>query len=185
MTDALTVKLGTDLCSGIKPDGQIENDPRGFLVTWIDWDSDFRRHLRINDLIVGVNGQSLAPFLQPGKMGKGVGQPGEPSYWNDIGAKHDDVIALSVLRDGEPVTVEGKLHLEYFYYDAQGKTAIARADRSGSPMTASTAPGPSGSRDSSGSCRCISRPGGRSEVTTAGTSFPGTWSRSRGSITCS
>ena len=125
MTDALTVKLGTDLRSGITTRGQIENDPRGFLVTWIDWDSDFRRHLRINDLIVGVNGQSLAPFLQPGRMGKGVGQHAEPSYWVDIGAKHDDLIALSVLRDGEPVTVEGKLHLEYFYYDAGGKTALA------------------------------------------------------------
>jgi hypothetical protein len=125
MTAALTVKLGTDLRSGITTDGRIESDPRGFLVTWIDWDSDFRRNLRINDLIVGVNGQSLAPFLQPGRMGKGVGQHAEPSYWVDIGARHDDSIALSVLRDGEPVTVEGKLHLDYFYYDTGGKTAMA------------------------------------------------------------
>jgi hypothetical protein len=125
MSDTPTIRLGTDLRSGIKTDGQIEREPRGFLVQWIDWDSDFRRNLRINDLIVGVNGQSLAPFLQPGKMGKGVGQPLEPSYWTDIAAKHDDVIGLSVLRDGDPVIVEGKLHLEYFYYDADGKTAIA------------------------------------------------------------
>jgi hypothetical protein len=126
MTDALlTMKLGTDLRSGIKTEGHIESEPRGFLVTWIDWDSDFRRKLRINDLIVGVNGESLAPFLQPGKMGKGVGQHAEATYWQDIAARHDDTISLSVLRDGEPLNVEGKLHLEYFYYDSHGKTAMA------------------------------------------------------------
>jgi hypothetical protein len=125
MTEAVTVKLGDVLRSGIETDGQIEREPRGFLVTWIGWDSDFRRNLRINDLIVGVNGQPLAPFLQPGQMGKGVGQHAEPSYWTDIGAQHDEVIALSVLREGEPVVVEGKLHLEYFYYDALGKPALA------------------------------------------------------------
>jgi len=125
MSDDVTIRLGTDLRSGVTTDGEIDTEPRGFRVTWIDWDSDFRRHLRINDLIVGVNGQSLAPFLQAGKMGKGVGQPGEPSYWTDIGATPDSSVALSVLRDGEPVTVEGKLHLEYFYYDTQGKTAMA------------------------------------------------------------
>ena len=125
MSDPLTIRLGDELRSGIQTDGQIETEPRGFAVTWIEWDSDFRRQLRINDLIVGVNGRSLAPFLQPGKMGKGVGQHGEPSYWTDIGARHDDVIALSVLRDGEPLTVEGRLHLNYFYYDAQGRPALA------------------------------------------------------------
>jgi hypothetical protein len=125
MTEALTVKYGTDLRSGIKTDALIDSDPRGFLVTWIDWDSDFRRNLRINDLIVGVNGQSLAPFLAPGQMGKGVGQHAETSYWTDIGAKPDDAITLSVIRDGEPLTVEGKVRLESFYYDAHGKPAMA------------------------------------------------------------
>lgn len=125
MTDALTVKHGTDLRSGITTDGQIEREPRGFLVTWIDWDSGFRPHLRINDLIVGVNGQSLAPFLQAGKMGKGVGQHAEPSYWVDIAATPDEAIVLSVLRDGEPVEVRGKLHYDYFYFTLDGKPAMA------------------------------------------------------------
>jgi hypothetical protein len=46
MTDAAIVRLGTDLRSGIVTEGRIENEPRGFLVTWIEWDSDFRRNLR-------------------------------------------------------------------------------------------------------------------------------------------
>ena len=125
MSDPVTIKLGDELRSGIQTDGRIEAEPRGFQVTWIDWDSDFRRQLRINDLIVGVNGQSLAPFLQPGQMGKGVGQHAEPSYWTDIGARHDDVVTLSVLRDGEPLTAAGRLHRHYFYYDSQGRPAVA------------------------------------------------------------
>jgi hypothetical protein len=125
MSDETTIRLGTDLRSGITTNGEIDSEPRGFRVTWIDWDSDFRRNLRINDLIVGVNGQSLEQFLQPGKLSKGVGQPAEPSYWTDIGVSHGGSVALSVLRDGDPVTVEGKLHAEYFYYDTEGKTAIA------------------------------------------------------------
>ncbi|HWL40953.1 MAG TPA: hypothetical protein VNO75_12020 [Gemmatimonadaceae bacterium] len=125
MTDTLTTKLGTDVRSGIKTDALLDTNPPGFLVTWIEWDSDFRRNLRVGDLIVGVNGASLAQFLQPGKMGKGVGQYAEKQYWDDIGAKHEDVITLSVLRQGEPVAVEGRLGVECFYYDAQGKRALA------------------------------------------------------------
>jgi hypothetical protein len=52
MTDAAIVRLGTDLRSGIVTEGRIENEPRGFLVTWIEWDSDFRRNLRSNESIV-------------------------------------------------------------------------------------------------------------------------------------
>jgi hypothetical protein len=125
MSDTVTTKPGTDLRSGIKTDAEIETEPRGFRVTWIDWDSDFRRNLRLNDLIVGVNGQSLSAFLQPGKMGNGVGQYGESQYWVQIGATPDQVVTLAVLRDGEPIEVEGRVQLECFYYDALGKPAMA------------------------------------------------------------
>ena len=73
----MTSKPGTDVVSGVQTEALLENDPPGFRVTWIDWDSDFRRELRFNDLITGVNGRSLSPFLQPGKLSKGVGQPAE------------------------------------------------------------------------------------------------------------
>jgi hypothetical protein len=117
-------KPGTDVRSGIHTEGDLEGDPPGFRVEWIDWDSDFRRELRLNDLITAVNGQPLTPFLQPGKLSKGVGQPAEGQYWSDIGAAAGAEIALTVLRDGQPVTVTGGLGTDWFHYDAAGRPAL-------------------------------------------------------------
>jgi len=120
----MTSRAGTDVLSGIHTVGQLESDPPGFRVEWIDWESDFRRELRLNDLITEVNGQALTPFLQPGKMSKGVGQPAEGQYWSEIGAAAAAEIALTVVRDGEPVTVRGRLGTDWFHYDADGRPAL-------------------------------------------------------------
>src|SRR5262245_215606 len=117
-------KPGTDVRSGIHTDALLENDPRGFAVTWIDWDSDFRRALRFNDLITAVNGRSLAPFLQPGKLSKGVGQYAEGQYWEEIGAAGGQEIILTVCREDVPVEVKGRLGTDWFHYDESGKPAL-------------------------------------------------------------
>jgi hypothetical protein len=118
-------KAGTDVRSGIQTEALLEDDPPGFRVTWIDWDSDFRRALRFNDLITGVNGRSLSPFLQPGKLAKGVGQAAEGQYWKEIGATVGQEIALAVVRDDAVVEVTGRLGTDWFHYDAAGKAALA------------------------------------------------------------
>ncbi len=118
-------KAGTDVRSGIQTEALLEDDPPGFRVTWIDWDSDFRRALRFNDLITGVNGRSLSSFLQPGKLSKGVGQAAEGQYWEEIGATAGQEIALDVVRDDAVVEVKGQLGTDWFHYDHDGKPALA------------------------------------------------------------
>ena len=120
----MTSKPGTDVVSGVHTEALLENDPPGFRVTWIDWDSDFRRELCFNDLITGVNGQSLSPFLQPGKLSKGVGQPAEGQYWAEIGATAGQEIELAVVRDDNTVAVTGRLGTNWFHYDREGKPAL-------------------------------------------------------------
>ena len=124
MSDVVLSKPGADVVSGIKTDVILEGELPAFWVTWIEWSSDFRRELRINDLIVGVNGQSLEPFLKPQKTFKGVGQYGETQYWSEIGAKAGDEIELSIFREGVPAQVKGRLGTEMFYYDRTGAAAI-------------------------------------------------------------
>lgn len=115
---------GTDVRSGIVTESDLENDPPGFRVTWIDWDSDLRRELRLNDLVTGVNGRSLADILQPGKLATGVGQPGERTYWDQIGAAAGDAITLTVVRDDAEAVATGRLGTDWFHYDAQGRPAL-------------------------------------------------------------
>lgn len=138
-----TTRLSDTIVSGIKTEARLDADPPGFWVTWVDWDSDFRRNLKLKDLIVAVNGQSLAPFLRPGHTDKGVGQYSEYKYWEEIGAKHGQEVTLSVIRDDQPVTVRGKLHAEYLYFDKTERQAMASggpdrmaSDGFGEPWTA-------------------------------------------------
>ncbi len=118
------VTLGTNIVSGITTEVILSKENPGFLVRWISWDSDFRRELQIGDRILQVNKENMAPFLKPG-MGTGIGQYSEYTHWKDVRAIHNQEITLSVLRQGKPVTVKGKLHAEYFYTDNKGNRAIA------------------------------------------------------------
>ena len=118
----------TDVKTWIKTDAV--TDPfvrRGFRVTWIDWDSDFRdSDLQIEDVIVGYGNVSFEPFLEPGKHGSAIGQYGETTYWQKLGIKHNQEIALKVFREGieEPLEISGKLLAQRFYYDVKEKRAL-------------------------------------------------------------
>ncbi len=118
-------KPGTNVISGVTTDARLESDPPAFEVSWIEWNSDFRRALRLNDRIIAINGESLSPILRPQQIYQGIGQYGEGGYWSRIGAKAGDEITLSILRDGEPLLVRGRLGTEMFYYDRDGKAALA------------------------------------------------------------
>ncbi|WP_148701934.1 hypothetical protein [Candidatus Nitrososphaera evergladensis] len=118
----------SSLLTGIKTDAVLYSETPGFRVTWIEWDSDFRNSgLQIQDLVVSVDGKSLDPFLKPGKMSPGIGQYGEYMYWQQMGAKPEQEIALGVLRNegAEKLEIKGKIHSSRFYYDKQGRPALA------------------------------------------------------------
>lgn len=118
-------KPGTDVISGITTDARLESDPPAFEVSWIEWNSDFRRELRLNDRIVAINGESLSPILRPQQIYQGIGQYGEGTYWSRIGSKAGDELSVSILRDGEPMTVRGRLGTTMFYVDQDGRAALA------------------------------------------------------------
>lgn len=117
-------RAGTDVRSGIVTESDLESEPPGFRVTWIDWDSDFRRELRLNDLVIAVDGRPLDALLKPGSLYAGVGQPGERTYWEQIGAGAGSEIDLTVVRDGVEAVASGRLGTDWFHYDAEGRPAI-------------------------------------------------------------
>jgi len=119
------VRLLDYIETGIQTEAIIEGDRPGFWVTWIDWDSDFRRELQLGDRIIAIDGRDLSPMLQPGKMMPGIGQAGENMYWQEQGAKHGQSVRLTVWRGEERVDVNGKLHAEYYYVDANDKKSLA------------------------------------------------------------
>ena len=88
----------TDVKTWIKTDVVTDRfSTRGFRVTWIDWNSDFRNtDLQIEDVIVGYDDVSLEPFLESGKHGSAIGQYGETTYWQKLGLTHNHTIHLKV-----------------------------------------------------------------------------------------
>lgn len=123
------VKTGDSILSGIKTQGMLQPEREysrpGFRVTWIEWDSDFRKAgLQIEDSIVEVDGKTLDAFLQPGRMGTAIGQPNESIQWQQAGAKPDQPVRLKVMRGEQTLEITGKLHPEYFYYDGKGRPAL-------------------------------------------------------------
>nr|MDO8114202.1 hypothetical protein [Candidatus Sigynarchaeota archaeon] len=118
------VTLGNNIVSGITTELILRKVNPGFKVKWIAWDSDFRRELQLNDVILQVNNENMAPLLKAGS-GTGIGLYAEYQHWYDIRARDGQEITLSVLRQGNRVTVKGKLHAEYIYTDSKGGRTLA------------------------------------------------------------
>ena len=119
----------TDVKTWITTDAVTDRfSQRGFRVTWIDWNSDFRNtDLQIEDIIFGYNDVSLEPFLEDGKHGSAIGQYGETAYWQNLGLTHNHTIRLQVYRPGQesPIEISGKLLAQRFYSDKEEKRSIA------------------------------------------------------------
>jgi len=119
-----------DIRSGIQTDEVLEQEPYGFRVTWIDWDSAFRdTDLEIGDLIVALDGVPYTKESRAESAPRAVGQYHESLFWEDRGAAGGDEIALTVLRvtrEGgeERHEIHGALLGEGFYKDAQDRVAL-------------------------------------------------------------
>lgn len=116
------------LTSGLKADAVLESADGivGFRVTWIAWDSGFRRSgLAIGDVIVAVNGESVAPYLLPGKFHGQIGQANESYAWQQRGWSSERDLTLTVLRFAEQHEVTGQLRFERLYRTPQQRSALA------------------------------------------------------------
>jgi hypothetical protein len=119
---AAEVKLGDDIAAGIQS-AEFEARPFGYRVTWINWDSYFREsELHLGDRILGVNGERYT--RETHNLGYAIGNHGENRYWADRGAKDADPVTLIVERDGEEITVSGRLMANRFYFNDDGRQTL-------------------------------------------------------------
>jgi hypothetical protein len=117
------VKLGDDIATGIQTSAAFDVRPFGYRVTWINWDSYFREsELRLGDRILGVNGERYT--REAHNLGYAIGNHGENRYWADRGAKDGDPVTLIVERDGEEITVAGRLMANRFYFNDDGRQTL-------------------------------------------------------------
>ena len=117
------VKLGDDIATGIQTSAEFDVRPFGYRVTWINWDSYFREsELRLGDRILGVNGERYT--REAHNLGYAIGNHGENRYWADRGAKDGDPVTLIVERDGEEITVSGRLMANRFYFSDDGRQTL-------------------------------------------------------------
>ena len=117
------VKLGDDVTAGIQTSTEYDARPFGYRVTWIDWESYFRDSaLRLGDRILGVNGERYT--RQTHNLGYAIGNHAENRYWADQGAKEGDPVTLIVERDGEEIEVSGRLRVNRFYYNDDGRQTL-------------------------------------------------------------
>jgi hypothetical protein len=117
------VRLGDDITAGVQTSTEFEARPFGYRVTWINWDSYVRdSELRLGDRILGVNGERYS--RETHNLGYAIGNHAENRYWADRGAKDGDSVTLIVERDGEEITVAGRLMANRFYYNDDGRQTL-------------------------------------------------------------
>ncbi len=115
----------SDLRAGIDTREQFDEDPYGYKVEWIKWDSDFRNtDLRPGDTILGINDILYQKEFRQQEMSRAMGGPMEPAHWQEQGAGDGHTINLNVWRDGQTLNISGKIHSHRFYYDAHQKPAL-------------------------------------------------------------
>jgi len=117
------VKLGDDIATGIQTSTEFDARPFGYRVIWINWDSYFRdSDLRLGDRILGVNNERYSREMH--NLGYAIGNHAENRYWADRAAQDGDPVTLMVERDGEEITIPGRLMANRFYYNDDGRQTL-------------------------------------------------------------
>src|SRR5262245_50966588 len=88
------------LSSGLTTISMMDDDPPGFRVSWIKWDSGFRgTDLRIGDRIIGVNGKRIAKAKDMRDLQlitqSSIGYYAEAAVWKAAGAKEGAPLTLT------------------------------------------------------------------------------------------
>lgn len=120
------VKPSDDLTTGLTTDRWFDYGLRGRRVTWIAWDSPFRAtRLRVGDVVLEADGVPCDPARTDLAEEFMVGNYAEGRGLAQAGRKAGEPRRLSVWRDHERFEVEAPIAVENFYYDAEGRRALA------------------------------------------------------------
>jgi hypothetical protein len=127
------------LSSGLSTQALYENEPCGYRIVWINWDSSFRASdLKLGDRVIAINGkkiecpaaesQTISASERTQQIQKfvqfGLGSLNEHSVWQQAGLKEGSSLVLNVLRqatDGdEKLEIRGTVRNERIYFAADG-----------------------------------------------------------------
>ncbi len=130
-TSQASVTLGDSISSRIEAREQLNAEPYGFDVEWVHWDSGFRAtDLRLGDRIVGLDGVRYERAQRETLKSRAIGQHGESSYWEEVGAVDGQLATLVVWRDEEIIEISGQVFVDRFYRNAENQRVM---DEGGPP----------------------------------------------------
>lgn len=111
--------------AGIKTREQIDSEPYGFAVEWIEWDSNFREsELRHQDIILGVNDYFYQKENREKDAPKAIGNYLETVFWSEQKAAENNTISLHIDRSGKRLSIQGKIQPPQQYSNANNKQTI-------------------------------------------------------------
>lgn len=120
------VKPSDDLTTGLTTDRWFDHGLRGRRVTWIAWDSPFRgTRLAVGDAVLEADGVPCDPAQTDRREEFMVGNYAEGRGFAEDGRKAGEPVRLLVWRDHERFEVEAPIATENFYYDPEGRRALA------------------------------------------------------------
>src|SRR5687767_6853716 len=92
-------------------------------VRWIDWDSGFRGSgLRVGDRVLGEMGERYT--AETDRHGRVLGAHSEGQRWDQLGLRAGDPVLLLVERDGQTLTLTGRLDEQRSFRDTAGKPLL-------------------------------------------------------------
>lgn len=102
-----------------------EDDPYGYSVEWMNWDSEFRKtSLRHGDIITGVNDKLYSRATRDADHARSVGNYLESTFFAETGCTTLQPVILHIDRDGEKLEISGLLSEPQHYFNSDGKTVI-------------------------------------------------------------
>jgi hypothetical protein len=111
--------------SGIRTRQNVDEDPYGYIVEWIEWDSDFRNsNLQYADIIIAVNDKSYLKENCVADHPKAIGNYLESTYWAEQESKDGQTIILHVFREGQLLSISGKIHQQQVYLNTENRQTI-------------------------------------------------------------
>ena len=117
--------ITSTVTSGIKTREQGDNDPYGHIVEWIEWNSDFRNgDLQHADIIIGVNDKKYLKENRVIDHPKAIGNYLESTWWVEQGIDDGQTITLQVFREGQVLSVPGKIQEHQLYFNAENRQTI-------------------------------------------------------------
>jgi hypothetical protein len=113
------------LQSGVTTDEMIDAEPYCFRVTWIAWDSDFRRSgLTVGDRVVGLDGAPYDRAIRQKFVHKAFGMFSETQHWREIRASEGHATTVLLRRRGSIVEVSGAIRSERRWLGDDGRRTL-------------------------------------------------------------